>query len=459
MAKKNYDQMAAEIIEKVGGKDNISLCFHCVTRLRFNVKDMSLIETEEVKKIPGVLGAQIVGDQFQVIIGQDVADAYDAICNKTGLAKEEAIDENLDGGIPGKKKFSIAKIFESIAKCVIPMMPAMVAGGLTLVILNLCTQFGVMDTASSTYRLLYGLSQATFYFAPIFVGLNAAKQFGATPALGMLMGAVLVYPDIVGLLTAGEAVTLFGLPVYAASYTSTIFPTILCVLVLAQVEKFLKKHTPTILHTLLVPLLTMFIMLPLAFCALAPLGSFLGTYLSKVIVWLYETLGFVGIAVLAAFYPFLVMTGMHMGLVTYAFQVFMTQGFDPICYTANILANSTQGAAALAVAIKSKDQSVKSAGISGAATAILGGIMEPALYGVNMPRKTPLYCAMAGAAIGGAIVGLGKAVCYVFGPTSVLGLMNYMGGTTANLVWMAVGYAAAVVSTFVLTFIFYKEEA
>ena len=455
MAKKNYDELVKKILTNIGGRDNISFCTHCVTRLRFNVKIKDMVNEEEIQSLSGVLGVQWSGEQLQIIIGPEVKNVYSAVCKEAGFEEEESIDENLD---KPKEKFKITKIFEAIANCVIPMMPAMIASGMTRLICTLLTMWGLMDAEGSTYLILNTLADAVFYFAPVFVGANAAKQFEIPQTMGMLMGAVLVHPNLVTALSSGNAVSIFGLPVYAISYTSTIFPVILCVLVMAQIWKLLGRFIPSVVSTLLQPLLTMLIMLPIGLCALAPLGAFIGTYLSSAIIWLYENTGFVGIAILSAVYPFLVMTGMHMGLVTYAFTAFMSVGYDPICYAANIMANLTQGAAALAVSLKTKDKSLKSNGIAGGVTALIGGIMEPPLYGVNMKLKKPLYCAMIGAACGGAIAGLGQVKAYIMGQTSLLGIANYVGVSTANVVWMVVAMVVALVVTFVMTYLMYKEE-
>lgn len=455
MAKKErYEDLANSVIDLVGGKDNITFFTHCVTRLRFNVKDKSAVKKEDIEKIQGVMGCQWSGNQLQIIIGQAVGDAYQLICKKTGLESQESVNENLDGG---KKKFSINAIFDGISGCITPLIPVLIGAGFIKIIILLGELSGLLTAGGATHTVLTFVGDAGFYFLPVFVGATAAKKFGANMGLGMLMGAIFIHPSFISAITEGTALTVYGIPVYATSYTSTIFPVLITVWVMAPIERFFAKHSPDAIRSITEPLFTLIVMLPLALCGLGPIGAFLGTYLSEGIIWLYNTTGFLGVAVLSAVLPWLVMTGMHSALAPYALNSFATIGYEPIVATANIISNINQGAACAAVAVKTKDENLKSTAASCAITAVVGGVTEPAMYGVNLRLKTPMYGAMIGSFIGAAVAGLGKAYAYAMtGSGGIFAFPVYISENVSNLIWMVAGVIVGFIVTFIATYILYK---
>ena len=460
---KNYNELADKVIELVGGKANISFLTHCVTRLRFNVKDRGLVDLEGMKKVPGVLGAQWSGEQFQVIIGQAVADVYDVVCKKAGVAKQSAVDENLDEDKPkgvGGVKGVINAIFGGISGSLTPAIPALIGCGMLKVVLIILDMLHV-PADNATYQLLSFAGDAGFYFLPILIGAFAAKRFGANMGLGMVIGGLMIYPTFVAGVGAGTAYSFLGIPVYAATYTSTVFPIILACAVMAPIEKFIAKHSPEILRSVLEPLLTIFIMIPITLCVVGPIGSFLGQYLSAAVLWLYNTVGFIGVALLAAAMPFVVMTGMHGAFVPYLMQMLTAEPYmEPIFFPALIISNINQGIAALAVALKSKDKTLKSTGLSVGVTAVVAGVTEPAMYGVNLKYRTPMYGAMIGSAIGGLVAGLLKVAIQAFaGASSVIALPLFVSAKNPNnLIFMVIAVAVGAVATFVATWLLYKDE-
>ena len=237
-------------------------------------------------------------------------------------------------------------------------------------------------------------------------------------------------------------------------------PALLSVAVMAPIEKFIAKHSPDSIRSITEPFLTMLIMIPLALCLLGPIGAFLGQFISEAIIWLYETVGFVGVAVFAGLCPLLVMTGMHASLMPYLMNSFALLGWEPIVLTGMIISNINQGVACLAVAIRSKDANLKATAAGGAVTAMVGGVTEPAMYGVNLKLKTPLYGAMIGSTIGGAVAGIGKAVAYsITGSAGLLGgIPVYLQGGMSNVIWMVAGITAGIVATFAATVVLYKEK-
>ena len=459
MAKKErYEELANTVPGLIGGVENIIFFTHCVTRLRFNVKDKSLVKLDEIEKINGVVGCQWSGEQLQIIIGQAVGDAYKLICEKTGLASQNSIDENLDNN-KVKKKFSLNAVFDSISGCITPLIPVLIGAGFIKIIVLLCEQFGILAAGDPTHTVLTFVGDAGFYFLPVMVGATAAKKFGANLGLGMLMGAILIHPTLISSVAEGVSLNVYGIPVYAASYTSTIFPIILIVWVMAPIEKFFAKISPDSLRSITEPLFTLIVMIPLALCVLGPIGAFLGTYLSEAIIWLYNTTGFFGVAVLSAVFPWLVMTGMHSALTPYALNSFATVGYEPIVLTANIISNINQGAASLAVALKTKEKNLKSTAASCGITAVVGGVTEPAMFGINLKLKQPMYAAMIGSFAGAAVAGFGKAYAMVLtGSGGLFAIPAYISDNVSNVIWMVAGMAIGFIVTFVITLFLYKEE-
>jgi PTS system beta-glucosides-specific IIC component len=456
MAKKEkYEELSAKVLELIGGKENISHFGHCMTRLRFSLKDTSIAQLSEIERINGVIGAQWSNDQLQVIIGQSVGEAYKLICAKADIAVEKAIDENLDN----KKKFSFGAILDGISGSLMPLIPALIGAGMLKVVIILGQMMGLLTPKTPTYVVLTFAADAGFYFLPVFLGATAAKKFNTNMGLGMLLGAILIHPTMAANVAGKVGMSIFGIPVYAVSYASTIFPVIMAVFVMAYVEKFFQKITPDSVKLLVVPLGTILVMLPLTLCLIGPSGAFIGVYLAKGIMWLYQTTGFFGVALLSAVYPLLVITGMHGALVPYIFQSFATFGYEPIVCTAGVLSNINQGAAAAAVALKCKDKKTKSTAATSSITAVIGGVTEPAMFGINLRLKKPLYASMIGNFVGAAFAGLMKVYTYAFaGSAGIFGIVGFIGPTKMNVIYMAISIVVGFVVTFITTLFIYNGE-
>lgn len=457
MAKKErYEDLANSVIDLVGGKDNITFFTHCVTRLRFNVKDKSAVKKEDIENIQGVMGCQWSGDQLQIIIGQAVGDAYQLICKKTGIAQQDVVNENLD---ETKKKINFNTIMDSISGSITPAIPIMIGAGMVKIIVLICEMMGLLAVGDPTHTVLTFVGDAGFYFLPVYIGGFAAKKFGANMGLGMLMGAIFIHPSFIAAVTEGTVLSICGLPIYAASYSSTLFPVLLTVWIMSYVEKFIAKLSPDAIRSVTEPLFTILIMVPLALCVLGPIGAFLGNYLAIGVMWIYDTLGFVGVGILASILPWLVLTGMHTGFTPYLLNAFATVGYEPIVITANVISNVDQGAACAAVALKTKDKNLRATALSCAITAIVGGVTEPAMFGINFRLKKPMYGAMIGSLIGGLIAGFGKAAAYTFvGSGGIFAIPAYISENTANVIWLVAAMVIGMVSTFITTLVLYKEQ-
>lgn len=451
-----YDELADSIVELIGGKDNVSFFTHCVTRLRFNLKDQSVVDLKQIKQLKGVIGAQWSNGQLQIIIGQTVGDAYKAVAERTGLGAQEG---STTGSVEEKKKFHPSMLLDAITGCLTPLIPVMITAGMLKVIILLGEMSGVLQTDSSSHLILSFVADSGFYFLPVFIGATAARKFGANMGLGMMMGATLLHPNFMQAIADGNALNLFGLPVYPASYASSIFPAILTIFVMSKVEKFFGKYSPAALRSLLQPLLTIIVMIPLSLVVLSPAGAIIGEYFAKVMTWLYETTGFLGIGVLTSILPFVIMTGMHLALNPGSFQMLATLGYDSIVMPTMVLSNLNQGAAALAVALKTKNKEVRSLAISSAITVIVGGVSEPVMFGINLKYKRPMIAAMIGSFCGGCVAGLFKAHAYAFASMGVFGFPAFIGeGSFSALYAILAGVAVGMIVTFVTGLFIIKTE-
>ena len=451
-----YEAIAPQILELVGGKDNIRSFAHCMTRLRFNVKDKGLVDADKIGKLPGCMGTQWAGDQLQVIIGQAVDKAYDAICAAGGLQKEAAVAEDLDSD--KKKKFSLTTVCEAISGCIVPLIPLFMASGLIKVVLVMANLIGILPADSSTYTVLGYAADAALYFMPILIGYTAAKKFGADPSLAMGLCALLVYPNLMTALGGETPVTIFGLPVYNATYTNMMFPSIMVVFVMSYVERFFKKYIPDALKIMLVPTLTTAVMLPVALCVCGPIGGFLGNYICAAVIWLGNHFGFLGAAVIGALWEFLVMTGMHHVLIAQMIQLFAANGYDPVVSLGAVSASMAVTGMCLGMAFALRDKEERALSLSYTVAAIIGGVTEPGLYGIGMKYKKPFIGMAIGGAVGGLYAGLVGVKAYISVPVAnFLALTAYTGGSAANIINGVISGVIAIVVAALATYLICRE--
>lgn len=458
-------QIARDVLEAVGGAANITSATHCMTRLRLNLKDQSIPQDDAVKRIKGVLGAQWSGGQYQVIIGQNVPKVYDEAL-KLGIAGEGAIDENLDGARePLTSKRVGQAILNYLSKSMVALLPIMMASAMfrTIAVIAGDGMLGVWAADSVEYNLFYNwLYNAGFYFMPITLGWSAARQLGASPQLGMMLGGVLIAPELMNLVNAaaetGAASTaVYGIPAALNNYSASVLPMILCMPVLWQVEKLFKKIIPDMLSTVFVPFLTMFVMVPVSLCALAPLGSVLGNLLGTFMFGLGNTGGIVSIlalVVIAALWEFLVMTGMHQVLLTLGITQLLTAGSDSCVMVAGGIAQFATWGMAFGAFLRLKEKDEKGALLGYSLSGIVGGVTEPALYGCGFKYLRTLSGMVIGGAVGGLIAGLFHVTVYVLGATNILGFIGFVAGGTSNLVMGCVASLVAFIVAAAVTFLF-----
>lgn len=452
-------QIAQEVLDNVGGKDNITKCFHCITRLRLELKDQSLVDKEKIEGINGVLALKIQGDQYQVVIGQNVGAVYTEFCKLADIETAPALEEVVEE----KKKITPKSIgngiVQAVVNSVIPTLPILIGAGMFKVIAMLLLQFGVLDAANSTYLVLYNVGECGFYFLPIYVAISAAKHFKTNVAISVMTVSFLVLPAFMNGLADGSISTIFGIPVTQASYTSTVLPSILTVWILSYVHKFFSKYIPNVLKTVLVPTLTLLIMVPVSICALAPLGAILGNYMAVILMWIYNTFGFVGMAIMGALRPLLIFTGMHTALTPFAIQTLTENGYEVFFTITGMGYVFASAASCFAVGLKAKNVDLKSSAMTCAATAFIGGVTEPSLYGVLMKLKKPLIAVMIGNAAGSAYFGLTHTYVYqMAGSTGIFGIPALIGPTSANLINGIIGLCISMVVAFILTWVLGFDE-
>ena len=377
-------KIAEDVLAAVGGAANITSATHCMTRLRLNLKDQSVPNDDEVKKIKGVLGAQWSGGQYQVIIGQNVPKVY-AEAVKLGAPGEGAIDENLDPDMPREKltlKSAGNAILNYLSKSMVSLIQVMMAAALfrTIAVIAGPDVMGVWAADSIEYNLFNNwLYNAGFYFMPIILGWSAARQLGCSQPLAMMMGGVLMAPEFIAIATAAAETGATTTPIYGIfpaiinNYSSSVLPILLCVPVLWQVEKLFKKIVPDMLATVFVPFLTMVVMVPVGLCILAPVGSVIGNAIGGVMFALGNSGGIVTVltlALIAGLWEFLVMTGMHAVVINLALVNLFAVGSDSCIMPAGAIAQfATWGMAFGAfLRLKEKDEKTACLGFSSAAS-------------------------------------------------------------------------------------------
>lgn len=455
-AKLNYKQMASDIIKLVGGAENVSSLGHCMTRLRFILKNEAAADAEAIKKIKGVLGVVSSNGQFMVILGQNLLPVFETIMKSYSFESGKVSNENLDAAEKGPLtlKSAGAAVLGYVSASVTPLIAGLIAGGMLKVFILLFNM--VYDfSGTTTYVLLSGLADAPFYFMPIFIAYGAAVKLGSTPIYSMICAAALLHGNFTALVAAGEAVTMLGLPVRLVSYSSSLLPALLIALVAYYAEKFLNKIVPGIFKAIFVGMGTLFITMTLGYTVLGPLGSFCGSYITQFFVFMGSKIGFITLGVLAGAMPWLIMCGVHTTFGGFMAQSLAEVGYDSIFRPCLLLHNMAEGGACIGVGLRTKKMETRSEAFSLGFGCIVAGVTEPAIYGLNLPRRKPMLGVMAGGAAGGIVAGLFGCHNYTMGYSTILALPIF----EDTMIGMAIAIAVAIVVAAVVTFILGFEEA
>ena len=447
-------ELANQIVRLVGGDDNITVLFHCITRLRFNLKDLSKANKDAIADLDGVFGTNLSGDQFQVILGDRVSKVCDEIYTtipRLRKSSQEGSAENETAEKSGKLAF----LMETISGIFSPIIPAIAGAGILKGILALLLTFDILPKDSQNYQILNAISDGVFYLLPIVLAHSCSVRFKCNSYVAMAIAAALFHPSLSGLFAAskqsGIDISFFGLPITPASYASSVIPIILAIWLMSYVEKFIDKFMPGSLKTMFVPLFTLIIVTPITLSVLGPIGLFLGGNLTGGVLWLLENMGWLAGLILGGTMSVLIITGMHYTLVPVMVNNVSTMGFDPI-KPLFFVANLGQAGAAFGVFLKTKDKKMKSLALSVSLTAAMG-ITEPAMYGVNIRLKRPFFAALIGGALGGSFAVTAGVKAYAFTMSGLPGLPALAGPTFFYAIGsMLISFVAAAAITYVVGF-------
>lgn len=457
----NYAVIASAIIENIGGKDNIISVEHCATRLRLRLKNFDLRNEDVISNIEGVKGVFMTNNQFQIILGSGTVNL---VCNevKKQLGTLEVSEEVKEEGNLVQR---IIKLFSDIF---VPIIPAIVAGGLLMGINNVLTapmfdqqsliqlypQFKDLATAINLF------ANAPFTFLPVLIGFSATKKFGGNAYLGAALGMIMVHPDLLNAYLLGTGVevpywNILGLNIAAVGYQGTVLPVLACSFILAKLEVFLHKKTPSWLDNLTTPLLSIMITAFITFIIVGPVLRTTGDLLASGITWLYDTLGLIGGGIFGLLYAPITLTGMHHSFIPIETQLLaqtkITGG--SFIFTTASMNNVAQGAAVIAVLLLTKNTKMKSICSASGVSALLG-ITEPAMFGVTLKLRYPFYAAMIGSAVGSAYCAFTHVLAQALGAAGIPGFISMLPSDWSNF---AIGLALSMITSFVLTFILWKK--
>lgn len=445
----DYKKIANEILDLIGGSKNVSTLEHCSTRLRFGLVDKSVVNVEKIKKIKGVMGV-VDGSQFQIVIGNNVVEVYDEllkICPVTGNQVAETKKDDRKWG---------AKLLEFVISVFQPLVPAIAGAGVLKSVLLLLSMFGLLASDSTVYTALAAISDATFYFLPIMVAVTTANTLKSNRLVAVAAVGYLLLPATTAALTDG--MTLFGFAVKNITYSSQVFPAILCVIFLSLMEREFNKISPKAIRIFFVPMMSLAITIPVTLLVLGPLGYNIGTLFTAVILALYGKLGFVALGLLAAILPFMIATGMHKTLLPYAITTYGQLGYEALYMPASLAHNISESGACFAVALKSKDEDLKQTALSAGISALMG-ITEPALYGVTLQNKKAMMGVVLSGAISGMLMGLFVVKAFIIvGPGLASMSMFVDAANGSNFMYACIGFAVALLGSFIITFVSWKDS-
>lgn len=436
------------MIEALGGIDNINAAGHCLTRLRFILKDETIVDDNRIKQIKGVKGIAKKAGQYQVIIGAEVEDWYKIVNEKFNFKEVD---------YTGKDNVHITDIiFGTMQKTMFPIFGVLAGSGMITALLSILANTHLISVESPTYVFFNTVAGCAMYALPVLVGYSAAKAMDTDPFVGMLIGCILEYPALSSLITGETGASIFGLSIQSYTYSSTVIPVILAVILVKYVERLCKRCVPKVVQYFVTPMVCILIVVPAVYLVLGPIGNTIAGLLGDFFVWLMNTMGTAAMAFMAPFLTFLVAAGMHMALSPIFRALRAEIGFDPIFSPAFLIFNIGVAGTALAHAISSKDETEKGLGIS-ACISGLCGISEPALYGTILIYKKNLIATLVALALSGAVGGLLSLRNYNNTPNSIFGMFGYGFEGTNNLTAAIISSVVAFVLCFVFNYIANKK--
>lgn len=455
---KNYAEISHAIVAALGGTGNIEAVTHCMTRLRFVVKDKARIDTPALKAIDGVLGVVHSGEQCQVIIGNEVAKAYQAVLalGMPGAAAPAA---------PVKRKLTLkgigAGILDALVGTMSPLIPAIIGGSMVKLLAMILDMAGVFEKGSSTLIILNVIGDGAFFFLPVMVAASAALKFKTNMSLAIAIAGVLVHPNFIDLMAKaaqGQAVEFAFIPVTAVKYTYTVIPALVMTWILSHIERGVDRITPAVTKNFLKPMLIVLLAAPIAILLIGPLGIWIGSGISALVYTVHGYLGWLSVAIMGAIWPLLVITGMHRVFTPTIIQTIAETGKEGMVMPSEIGANLSLGGASLAVALKTKNRELRQTALA-AASAIVAGISEPALYGVAVRLKRPLIASLISGFVCGAVAGIGGLASHSMASPGLFTSVQFFDpANPMSIVWVVAVMALSVVLSFALTLMLGFED-
>ncbi|GEN88544.1 beta-glucoside-specific PTS transporter subunit IIABC [Oceanobacillus sojae] len=449
----NYKQLGKEVLARVGGKDNVAMLTHCATRLRFEFHDYSKVEKEQIEKLPGVISVVNKGGQFQIIVGNEVQQVYRAIHEEIGPEGDQKNNSNNNK----EKKSVISRLISVISTTFTPFIPAIIGAGMIKAVLAILVLVGLLTEESQTFFILNTVADAAFFFMPVLLAYGASIKFGTSPILSMTIAGVLLHPNWAGVLEAGDTLHFIGVPVQLTDYAGSVLPIIITVWIMSYVERFAEWVSPSIIKFFLKPMLIMLITAPLALVVIGPIG----TYLNDLVAFGADTINshasWLIPMLMGTLQPFLLITGTAWAMTPIATTQLSNNGYETMNGPGMLASNIAQGAATLAVAVKSKNRELKQMAGSAGFTALVG-ITEPSLYGVTLKLKKPLIAAMIGGGCAGIYAGLSGLVRYAFVSPGLAGIPAFIGENPMNIVHALMTIVIAFVVAFAVTWILGFED-
>lgn len=447
----NYVKIAQQIFEQLGGKDNIQSMTHCATRLRFVLKNDSIVNDEKLKNTTGVIGVNRKNDHYQIIIGQNVKKCYEALVEMRG-GETNTADQ------PKKKGNIFENIISVIAGSMSPIIPAILGGGMIKVLVIFLTMLGILSAEDQTHRFLSFIGDAPFYFLPVMLAFSAAKRFNVTPMLAVTVAGIMLHPDFINMVKTGESLYFLGAPVTLAHYSSTIIPILIMVWLMKYIEYYTDKVVPVLIKSFIKPLVIIIVSGFLALVVIGPIGTFAGEGLSFIILWMQSQVGWLTLGIFAALMPLIILTGMHWAFAP-IFLLASPAVPDVLVLPAMLASNLSQVGASFAVSLKLKNKEQKQVAFAASLTALFAGISEPALYGVALKYKKPLYAVMISSAIAGVFMGIVNLQTYAFAVPSLVAMPQFMNdANSGNFINAIIAGLIAIIASFVITMFFKIEE-
>ncbi|NDJ55832.1 PTS cellobiose/arbutin/salicin transporter subunit IIBC [Enterobacteriaceae bacterium 4M9] len=459
---KNYAAVSTAIIEALGGAQNIDAVTHCMTRLRFVLKNPEQADAATLKAINGVLGVVQSDNQCQVIIGNTVGAAFAEVLKQ--LPNQAAPDTGNNAPVKGRLTLRRigAGILDALIGTMSPLIPAIIGGSMVKLLAMILEMSGVLEKGTSTLVILNVIGDGAFFFLPIMVAASAAIKFKTNMSLAIAIAGVLVHPSFIELMSkaaAGEAVTFAYVPVTAVKYTYTVIPALCMTWILSWIEKGIDRITPAVTKNFLKPMLIVLVAAPVAIVLIGPLGIWIGSGISALVYTIHGYLGWLSVAIMGALWPLLVMTGMHRVFTPTIIQTIAETGKEGMVMPSEIGANLSLGGSSLAVAVRTKNPELRQTALAAAASAIVAGISEPALYGVAVRLKRPLIASLISGFICGAVAGIGGLASHSMASPGLFTSVQFFDpANPVTVLWVIGVMVLAVVLSFVLTLILGFED-